>query len=74
MKNNYVSESGEVSNVNTTVINRNGFTVTWSEPTESNGDLTKYNVNITTFGHIQQYVVPISSSPKIEVYNLTSGR
>lgn len=68
----HVLESGKVSNVTTTVITPSGFTVIWSEPTESNGDLTKYIVKITNATYVYVQEVNISS-PKIVVNNLNTG-
>lgn len=38
--------SGEVSNVTVDDISTNGLTISWRKPTEPNGDILYYHVNI----------------------------
>lgn len=38
--------SGEVSNATVNNISTNGFTISWRKPTEPNGDILYYHVNI----------------------------
>lgn len=67
--------SGEVSNVTVNNITTNGLTISWGKPTEPNGDILYYHVNVSswTFDFIKEKNASIAL-PSVSFEGLKPGK